>query len=61
MQRTLFGPYRLETDYDVGPAPIHEVAPLAVLLLLVVLLGVAPDIIYERIQDAIEPLLGDDL
>jgi len=61
MQRTLFGPYRLETDYDVGPAPVHEVAPLAVLLLLVVLLGVAPDIAYERIQDAIEPLLGGEL
>jgi NADH-quinone oxidoreductase subunit M len=61
MQRTLFGPYRLETDYDVGPAPVHEVAPLAVLLLLVVLLGVAPDIAYERIQDAVEPLLGGGL
>jgi NADH-quinone oxidoreductase subunit M len=58
MQRTLFGAYRLETDYEVGPAPFHEVAPLAVLLLLVVLLGVAPDIAYGMIQDAIEPLLG---
>jgi NADH-quinone oxidoreductase subunit M len=58
MQRTLFGTYRLETDYTVGPAPFHEVAPLAVLLLLVILLGVNPDIAYGMIQDAIEPLLG---
>jgi NADH-quinone oxidoreductase subunit M len=58
MQRTLFGTYRLETDYEVGPAPFHEVAPLAVLLLLVILLGVSPDIAYGMIQDAIEPLLG---
>ena len=61
MQRTLFGTYRLETDYEVGPAPFHEVAPLAVLLLLVILLGVNPDIAYGMIQDAIEPLLGGGL
>jgi NADH-quinone oxidoreductase subunit M len=58
MQRTLFGVYSLETDYDVSAAPFHEVAPLAVLLLLVILLGVAPDLAYGMIQDAIEPLLG---
>ena len=58
MQRTLFGTYSLETDYDVSAAPFHEVAPLAVLLLLVILLGVAPDLAYGMIQDAIAPLLG---
>jgi NADH-quinone oxidoreductase subunit M len=58
MQRTLFGEYRLETDYDVTAAPFHEVAPLVVLLLLVILLGVAPDLAYGMIQDAIEPLIG---
>jgi NADH-quinone oxidoreductase subunit M len=58
MQRTLFGAYELETDYDIGRAPAHDVAPLVVLLLLVILLGVAPDIAYEMIQDAINPLLG---
>jgi NADH-quinone oxidoreductase subunit M len=61
MQRTLFGEYSLETDYDVGPAPFHDVAPLVVLLLLVILLGTAPDIAYEMIQDAIEPLTGGGL
>jgi NADH-quinone oxidoreductase subunit M len=57
MQRTLFGAYSLETDYEVGRAPFHDIAPLAVLLLLVILLGVAPDIAYEMIQDAIDPLV----
>jgi len=32
-----------------------------VLLLLVVVLGVAPDIAYGMIQDAIEPLVGGGL
>jgi NADH-quinone oxidoreductase subunit M len=57
MQRTLFGRYALETDDEVGRAPFHDVAPLAVLLLLVVLLGVAPDLFYRMIQDAIMPLM----
>ncbi len=57
MQRTLFGPFRLETDYEVGRAPLHEVAPPFVLLLLVILLGVHPDLIYGMIQDAVMPLL----
>ncbi len=58
MQRTLFGEFSLSTDYEVGRAPLHEVAPLAVLLGLVILLGVAPDIFYDMIQDATIPLLG---
>ncbi len=58
MQRTLFGGYSLETDYEVTSAPFHEVAPLVVLLLFVILLGVAPDLVYNMIQDAINPLLG---
>ena len=57
MQRTLFGPFRLETDYEVGQAPLHEVAPPFVLLLLVILVGVHPDLIYGMIQDAVGPLL----
>ncbi len=53
MQRTLFGPFRLETDYEVGRAAFHDVAPLVVLILLVILLGVQPDIFYHMIQDAV--------
>ncbi|MFC4988024.1 MULTISPECIES: complex I subunit 4 family protein [Saliphagus] len=58
MQRTLFGPYRLETDYEVGPAPLHDVAPMFVLLGLIIALGVAPELIFEMITDAVDPLLG---
>ncbi|WP_227376060.1 complex I subunit 4 family protein [Haladaptatus halobius] len=53
MQRTLFGSFDLETDYEVGRAAFHDVAPLVVLILLVILLGVQPDIFYTMIQDAV--------
>ena len=57
MQRTLFGGYELETDYELDGAAFHDVAPLAVLLLLVILLGVAPDLSYGMIQEAVNPIL----
>ncbi|WP_299332090.1 complex I subunit 4 family protein [Haloplanus sp.] len=57
MQRTLFGSFRLETDYEVGPAPLHETVPLAVLLVTIIVLGVAPDLFFGMIQDAVDPLL----
>jgi len=52
MQRSLFGPFRLETDYELGRAPLHDVAPLVVLVVLVIALGVAPDLFFEMIRDA---------
>jgi len=63
MQRTLFGSFRLETDYEVGPAALHETVPLAVLLVTIIVLGVAPDLFFGMIQDAVNPLLdfGGDL
>ncbi len=57
MQRTLFGPYELATDYDLEMAPLHDIAPLVVLLGLIVLLGVAPDIAFDMIVDATEPII----
>ena len=57
MQRTLFGQFEVETDYDIGPAPFHDVVPLAVLLVLVIALGVAPGLVYGMIQDAVNPML----
>ncbi|PHQ39540.1 oxidoreductase [Halorubrum persicum] len=57
MQSTLFGPFELETDYEVGPAPFHDVAPLAVLLVAIIVLGVAPDIFFEMIRDAALPVV----
>ncbi len=63
MQRTMFGPFELETDYEIVPAPVRDVTPLLVLLGLVILLGIAPDLIYEMIRDAVSPVLenGGDL
>ena len=58
MQRSLFGPFRLETDFEVTRAPVHDVAPLFVLLALIVALGVAPDLIFEMIVDASDPIVA---
>jgi NADH-quinone oxidoreductase subunit M len=58
MQRTLFGPFRFEDDYDITEAPVHDVAPLTVLLALIIVLGVAPDLFFGMIQDAVNPILG---
>ncbi len=58
MQRSLFGPYRLETDYEIGPAPVHDVLSLVVLLAFIVLLGVFPELIFEMITDAVTVLSG---
>ncbi|WP_181685898.1 complex I subunit 4 family protein [Halorhabdus salina] len=58
MQRTLFGPFDLETDYELGRAPVQDVAPLVVLLACVIALGVAPDLFYGMIQDAVSPILA---
>ena len=57
MQKTLFGPFRLETDYDVTRAPVHDIAPLAVLLGAIILLGVAPWLFFDMILEAVEPIL----
>ena len=57
MQRTLFGEFRLETDYEIGRAPLHDVLPLAVLLLSIIVLGVDPDIFFTMIQDAVDPIV----
>jgi NADH-quinone oxidoreductase subunit M len=59
MQRVLFGPFRADTDYEVVPAAFHDVAPLVVLILLVVVLGTVPNLFMGMLQDAVTPLIGD--
>ncbi|WP_336136792.1 complex I subunit 4 family protein [Natronomonas amylolytica] len=63
MQRSLFGPFRLETDYEITPAALHDVVPLVTLVLLIIALGTAPDIFFEMIRDATIDVidLGGDL
>jgi NADH-quinone oxidoreductase subunit M len=58
MQRTLFGEFELATDYEIGRAPTQDVLSIGTLLLLVIALGVAPDIFFEMIRNASAPLVG---
>jgi NADH-quinone oxidoreductase subunit M len=58
MQRTLFGEFRLDTDYTIDRAAFHDVVPLAVLVVCIIGLGTAPDVFFGMIQDAVGPLLG---
>ena len=52
MQRSLFGPFRLETDYEIGRAPVHDVVAIVTLVGLIVLLGTAPWLFYGMIDNA---------
>jgi NADH-quinone oxidoreductase subunit M len=56
MQRTLFGGFELETDYEITRAPLQDVLPLFVLLGLIIVLGTAPDVAFEMITDASQPI-----
>ncbi|MFB6172944.1 MAG: NuoM family protein [Haloarculaceae archaeon] len=58
MQRTLFGSYRLDTDYEAGRAALHDLVPLVALVVLIIALGVAPDIFFGMIRDAVNPILA---
>jgi NADH-quinone oxidoreductase subunit M len=57
MQRTLFGEFRLETDYEVSRAPVHDVLPIMTLLGLVIVFGVAPELFFEMIRESVDPIL----
>jgi len=57
MQRTLFGPFSFDGDYEVREAPLRDTVPITVLLLLVIALGIAPNLFWPMIQDAVNPVL----
>ncbi|MWG33391.1 complex I subunit 4 family protein [Halomarina oriensis] len=59
MQRVLFGEFFSATDYEVREAGVHDVAPLIVLVLLVILLGTAPGIFFDMIVTATRPILDN--
>ncbi len=63
MQRTLFGPYDLTTGEDASVAAVHDLAPMAILIGLIILLGVAPDLVFDMVKDATTPIIpgGDGL
>ncbi|MFB6113728.1 MAG: NuoM family protein [Halodesulfurarchaeum sp.] len=58
LQRVLFGPFRADTDHDIVPAALHDKASIVALILLIILLGVVPDLIFGMIQDAVHPILS---
>ncbi|MFB6134256.1 MAG: NuoM family protein, partial [Halanaeroarchaeum sp.] len=58
MQNVLFGPFEANTEHEIVPAAFHDAAAIVVLILLVILLGTAPDIFWVTIQDAVRPILS---
>ena len=63
MQRTLFGPFRLESDAELSRSPVQDILPMFVLLGLIILLGVHPELVFGMIEEAVLPALeaGGDL
>ncbi|MFC6836179.1 complex I subunit 4 family protein [Halomarina ordinaria] len=57
MQRTLFGGFFSATDYPVTRASPHDVVPLLVLVVLIIVLGTYPDLAFAMIRDAVGPML----
>ncbi|TSD14395.1 oxidoreductase [Haloglomus irregulare] len=58
MQRSLFGPFEFDGDYDVTRAARHDVVPLVVLIIVIIALGTFPDDTFFRmITDAVGPLV----
>jgi len=57
MQRVIFGPFRADTEHEIHPAATHDVVPLVALVLVVIALGVAPDLFFTMIRDAVNPVL----
>ncbi len=58
MQRSLFGPFELEPDYEIDRAPLHDVVPIVTLVVLIVLLGSAPELFWGMISDATVDLVA---
>jgi NADH-quinone oxidoreductase subunit M len=57
IQRVLFGPFRANTEFEILPAKPHDQLSIVIVILLIVLLGVMPDLIFTMIQDAVRPIL----
>jgi NADH-quinone oxidoreductase subunit M len=58
MQRSLFGPFSYDGDYEIREAARHDVVPLLTLIVLIVALGTFPnDIFFDMIQEAINPVI----
>ena len=58
MQQTLFGKYHVVGDDHETFIPTYDIIPLVIVILIVITLGVAPDIIFGMIQDAVNPIVN---
>ncbi len=58
MQRSLFGAYRVDSEYDAHPAAFHDQVPLVIAILLIVALGIDPGLVFGMIQDAVNPVVA---
>ncbi|MFB6283720.1 MAG: NuoM family protein [Halobacteria archaeon] len=54
MQRTMFGTYDAPERYkdEVGDASLSEAVPLFVLLIVIIALGLQPDVVFDMIQQS---------
>jgi NADH-quinone oxidoreductase subunit M len=58
MQRSLFGGFEFDGDYEVTRAARHDVVPLLVLIVVIIALGTFPnDTFFRMITDAVGPLV----
>ena len=60
MQRSLFGPFSYDGDYEITSAARHDIVPLVILIVVIVALGTFPnDIFFRMITDAVNPVLPE--
>ena len=58
IQRVFFGSFEIRGNPDLTLPQISDIAPLVIILLIIIALGIAPNIIFEMIQDSVEPLVS---
>ncbi len=58
IQRVFFGTFEVKGNPDLALPQIHDLMPLVVILLMIIALGIAPNIFFEMIQDAVEPMVS---
>ena len=58
IQRVFFGSFEIRGNPDLTLPQISDLVPLVIILLIIIALGIAPNIIFEMIQDSVEPLVS---
>ncbi len=58
IQNVFFGKFEIKGKKDLDLPKLHDIIPLLVLLLIIISLGISPSIIFEMIQQAVQPLVS---